>query len=134
MAMHEDQLFVGEDAVRQLIREQFPQWAELGVRPVPTAATVNAIFRVGDDLAARFPYRPEDGSPDQLAADLAALLSALRAADTGGRRFEGAGDGPGLVLRQEQPGRGPMGASDPPAARRRAWLTARDGRGEDGAR
>lgn len=55
--MHEDQIQVDEDVARRLVHEQFPQWAELTVRTVPTAATVNAIFRVGDSLAARFPLR-----------------------------------------------------------------------------
>ena len=50
--------------VRELIADQFPAWAGLDVREVRSAATVNAIFRIGDDLAARFPLRRED--PDQL--------------------------------------------------------------------
>jgi aminoglycoside phosphotransferase (APT) family kinase protein len=53
--MHEDQLDVTENTVRTLLDEQFPRWATLPVRRLQTAATVNAIFRVGDDLAARFP-------------------------------------------------------------------------------
>jgi len=47
VAMHDDQLHVDEDIARRLIHEQFPQWADLAVRLVPTAATVNAIFRLG---------------------------------------------------------------------------------------
>jgi aminoglycoside phosphotransferase (APT) family kinase protein len=53
--MHEDQLDVTESTVRTLLDEQFPRWATLPVRRLQTAATVNAIFRVGDDLAERFP-------------------------------------------------------------------------------
>jgi aminoglycoside phosphotransferase (APT) family kinase protein len=60
MAMHEDQLEVDEPTVRGLVGEQFPQWGERPVRRVQTAATVNAIFRIGDDLAARFPLRAQD--------------------------------------------------------------------------
>ncbi len=55
--MHEDQLDVDVDVVRRLIGDQFPQWSRLAVQALPTAATVNAIFRVGDSLAARFPLR-----------------------------------------------------------------------------
>lgn len=58
--MHDDQLTVGPDTVRQLLEEQFPQWAGLSVRQVETAATVNAIFRVGEELAARFPLRAQE--------------------------------------------------------------------------
>jgi aminoglycoside phosphotransferase (APT) family kinase protein len=60
MAMHEDQLPVGISTVRRLIHEQFPQWADLAIREVTTAGTVNAIFRIGDDLAARFPLNAQD--------------------------------------------------------------------------
>ncbi len=34
---------------------QFPQWAGLSVEPVPSAGTVNAIYRLGDDMAVRLP-------------------------------------------------------------------------------
>lgn len=152
MAMHEDQLQVDVGTVLRLIGEQFPQWQKLPVREVPTAATVNAIFRIGDQLAARFPLRIQDptharawlraeaaaaeelaevtsvptpkpvaiGQPGHgyplpwsvqtwlpgcdatvedfagsvaFANDLAAFISSLRAADTMGRRFDGAGRG-----------------------------------------
>ena len=58
--MHEDQLEVRVDTVRRLVKEQFPQWDNLAVREMPTAGTVNAIFRIGDELAARFPLRAQD--------------------------------------------------------------------------
>lgn len=58
--MHDDQLVVDVDMVRGLVDDQFPQWSDLVVRAVPTAATVNAIFRLGDSLAARFPLRDAD--------------------------------------------------------------------------
>jgi len=60
MAMHEDELEVNVDTVRRLVMEQFPQWGKLAVREMPTAGTVNAIFRIGDELAARFPLRAQD--------------------------------------------------------------------------
>ena len=66
MAMHEDQLEVRVDTVRRLVKEQFPQWENLAVREMPTAGTVNAIFRIGDELAARFPLRAQD--PTQVRA------------------------------------------------------------------
>lgn len=61
--MHEDQLTVDERTVRQLVRDQFPQWRHLPVHAVVTSGTVNAIFRIGAALAARFPLRTAD--PDQ---------------------------------------------------------------------
>ena len=58
--MHDDEVHVDSDVVRRLIVEQFPQWAHLPVRRVRTAATVNAIFRVGNELAVRLPLRNAD--------------------------------------------------------------------------
>ena len=60
MAMHPDQLHIDAATARRLVRQQFPAWADLSVRAMPTAATVNAIFRIGDSLAARFPLRAGD--------------------------------------------------------------------------
>ena len=59
--MHDDQLDdISLDMVRRLISCQFPQWADRAIRPLQTTGTMNAIFRVGDDLAARFPLRAAD--------------------------------------------------------------------------
>jgi aminoglycoside phosphotransferase (APT) family kinase protein len=74
--MHDDQLEVDLATVRRLVDDQFPQWAERPVRRVHTAATVNAIFRVGDDLAARFPLRAS--APNQVLAWLQAEAAAAR--------------------------------------------------------
>lgn len=64
VAMHEDELDVPVDVVRRLVADQFPEWADLPVCAVDTAATVNAVFRIGDELAARFPLHK--GDPDQV--------------------------------------------------------------------
>ena len=58
--MHAGQLTVPDATVRTLIAEQFPQWQALPVRRIASQGTVNAIFRVGGELAARFPLRPGD--------------------------------------------------------------------------
>jgi aminoglycoside phosphotransferase (APT) family kinase protein len=58
--MHANQLGVSVRAVRALVDEQFPQWRSLPVRRVASAGTVNAIFRIGDRLAARFPLTRQD--------------------------------------------------------------------------
>lgn len=56
--MHPDQLEVTTATVRRLVGQQFPDWAGLLVRRVELEGTVNAIFRIGDGLSARFPLRP----------------------------------------------------------------------------
>ncbi|MEV0200302.1 aminoglycoside phosphotransferase family protein [Nonomuraea sp. NPDC050691] len=58
--MHADQLTVTPETVRALVDEQFPGWRELPVRRVASQGTVNAIFRIGDELTARFPLQPGD--------------------------------------------------------------------------
>lgn len=60
VTMHDGQLTVPDEAVRALVDEQFPQWRGLPVRGVESEGTVNAIFRIGDQLAARFPLQPGD--------------------------------------------------------------------------
>ncbi len=60
MVMHPDQLHVDIDIVRGLLDTQFPQWSGLPVEEVHTTGTVNAIFRVGPDVAARFPLEAEE--------------------------------------------------------------------------
>lgn len=152
MKMHTDELHVEEEVVRVLVDEQFPEWRDEPVHRVAGGGTVNAIFRIGEDFAARFPLNPGDtaestealtseaaamrelaticsvptpvpvaqGAPGHgypmpwsvqtwvpgttatpnglaqsrlFAEDLVRLLRELRAADTGGRRFAGAGRG-----------------------------------------
>ncbi len=61
--MHADELEVDEALVRRLLAEQFPEWADLPLRQVEHAGTVNAIFRVGTDLAVRLPRREGPTEP-----------------------------------------------------------------------
>ncbi|MFE7760396.1 aminoglycoside phosphotransferase family protein [Streptomyces sp. NPDC057438] len=159
MTMHEDQLDVTTDTVATLVAEQFPQWSGREIRLLASTGTVNAIFRIGNDLSARFPLRPADaaeasailerearasaelarisrfpapepvalGKPgagypmpwsvqtwlsgtvasdadasgsNAFAEDLAAFISALREADTGGRLFDGDNRG-GVLTRHD---------------------------------
>lgn len=53
--MHADQLDVDDHLVRRLVDAQFPQWAGLPLRRFASSGTVNAIYRLGDDLAVRLP-------------------------------------------------------------------------------
>ncbi len=52
--MHDDELPVDLELVRRLLTEQLPELAGLPVRPVGRG-TVNAMFRLGDDLVVRLP-------------------------------------------------------------------------------
>jgi aminoglycoside phosphotransferase (APT) family kinase protein len=48
-------MHIDEALVRRLLGEQFPQWAELPLRRVEPSGTVNAIFRLGQELSVRLP-------------------------------------------------------------------------------
>lgn len=61
--MHADQADIDEELVRRLLRAQFPRWAELPIEPLASGGTVNAVFRVGDELTARLPLT-SDGVED----------------------------------------------------------------------
>ncbi|WP_328718762.1 aminoglycoside phosphotransferase family protein [Streptomyces sp. NBC_00247] len=76
MTMHDDQVDVTTHVVATLIREQFPQWHGRVIRPVASTGTVHAIFRVGDDLSARFPLRPADAGEALEALEREARASA----------------------------------------------------------
>jgi aminoglycoside phosphotransferase (APT) family kinase protein len=58
--MHASQLTVSAGAVRALVDQQFPEWQRLPIRGVAAQGTVNAIFRIGDQFAARFLLQPRD--------------------------------------------------------------------------
>lgn len=68
MIMHEGQLEIDTDLVRSLLAEQFPDWAELPITPVRSTGTVNALFRLGDELSVRLPLMPHHA--DDLAREL----------------------------------------------------------------
>lgn len=53
--MHPGMHPIDDDLVRRLIAGQFPQWAELAVRRWPSGGTVNAMYRLGEDIVVRLP-------------------------------------------------------------------------------
>jgi aminoglycoside phosphotransferase (APT) family kinase protein len=53
--MHADEADIDSDLVRSLLRDQFPRWADLPLERVDSGGTVNAIYRLGDELAVRLP-------------------------------------------------------------------------------
>ncbi|WP_222850947.1 aminoglycoside phosphotransferase family protein [Phytoactinopolyspora mesophila] len=67
-AMHDDQLELDVTIVNALINVQFPRWRTLPVRRIATAGTVNALFRLGESLVARFPLRTRD--PEHVETEL----------------------------------------------------------------
>ena len=55
LAMHEGEVPIDLPLVGLLVADQFPRLADLPILPVRSTGTVNAIFRLGDDLYARLP-------------------------------------------------------------------------------
>ena len=54
--MHgDDQVDSDEVLVRELLADQFPEWAELPIARLQTDGTDNAVYRLGDELAVRLP-------------------------------------------------------------------------------
>ncbi|MFB6985683.1 aminoglycoside phosphotransferase family protein [Streptomyces sp. NPDC056304] len=62
MGMHDDQVEVTTETVAALVREQFPQWSGKEIQLLKSSGTVNTIFRIGNDLSARFPLRLVDAA------------------------------------------------------------------------
>ena len=61
--MHHDEIDSDSDLVRQLLRAQQPQWADLPIEPVSSTGTDNALYRLGDDMVVRLPLRPSSVGP-----------------------------------------------------------------------
>lgn len=53
--MHANEVNTDVSLVRRLLTSQFPQWANLPIKPVRSAGTDNAIFRLGNDMSVRLP-------------------------------------------------------------------------------
>ena len=56
--MHPDEFEIDELLVRRLVDEQFPKWRDMQLRAV-SWGTVNAVYRLGEELAVRLPRRAE---------------------------------------------------------------------------
>lgn len=118
MAMHADELVVSTEQVQRLVADQFPPWARLAVAPVASSGTVNALFRIGDGLVARFPLVP---------GDVDAVRAQLR--DEAARAAE-------LLGRTSVPTPAPMGLGEPGHGYPlpwsvQTWLPGRDAFTED---
>jgi aminoglycoside phosphotransferase (APT) family kinase protein len=58
--MHDDEADIDDALVRRLLTAQFPQWADLPIKRVASDGTVNAMYRLGEDMAVRLPLPAED--------------------------------------------------------------------------
>ncbi|WP_416981070.1 aminoglycoside phosphotransferase family protein [Streptomyces sp. T028] len=56
--MHPDEVDLEAPLVSRLIAAQFPEWAGLPVRRLPSSGTENAMFRLGTDKVVRLPRHP----------------------------------------------------------------------------
>jgi aminoglycoside phosphotransferase (APT) family kinase protein len=77
--MHDEQLDVPSASVRLLVAEH-PAWADLAVTRLTTAATVHAVFRVGETLSARFPLQRREPAHARAALESEAEAAARFAA------------------------------------------------------
>jgi len=57
--MHADEVETDVALVSHLVAGEFPHWAELPIEAVTERGTDNALFRLGDELVARLPIRPQ---------------------------------------------------------------------------
>ncbi|MEM1452711.1 MAG: aminoglycoside phosphotransferase family protein [Planctomycetota bacterium] len=76
MAMHANEVTVSTTAVERLVAAQFPDWSGLDVQRIDSEGTRSAIFRLGTELAARFPLMRDE--PDDVRAALEAEVRATR--------------------------------------------------------
>jgi aminoglycoside phosphotransferase (APT) family kinase protein len=53
--MHADEAAIDVALVGRFVATQVPRWADLPIRPVPSAGTDNAMYRLGEDMAVRLP-------------------------------------------------------------------------------
>ena len=53
--MHADEFEIDIPLVQRLLAKQFPHWANLPLKPVPSAGTDNALYRLGKDMVVRLP-------------------------------------------------------------------------------
>jgi len=62
--MHDEEVGIDLELVERLVAGQFPWLGDLPITVVPSTGTVNAIYRIGDQLYARLP-RLEEWSRDR---------------------------------------------------------------------
>ena len=53
--MHSGEVDISDELVRELLTSQFPEFGDLPVQAVEATGTVNALYRLGDDMCVRLP-------------------------------------------------------------------------------
>jgi aminoglycoside phosphotransferase (APT) family kinase protein len=53
--MHDNEVHTDASLVGRLLASQFPNWAGLPIKPVHSAGTDNALYRLGEDMVVRIP-------------------------------------------------------------------------------
>lgn len=53
--MHADEVPIDASLVKQLLKTQFPHWADFPIQRVKSAGTDNALYRLGADMVVRLP-------------------------------------------------------------------------------
>lgn len=56
--LHDDELDVDVQLAHRLIEQSLPQYADLGIQPLVSSGSSNALFRLGDSLLVRMPRQP----------------------------------------------------------------------------
>lgn len=56
--LHDDELDVDVQLVHRLIEQSLPQYADLGIQPLVSSGSSNALFRLGPSLLVRMPRQP----------------------------------------------------------------------------
>jgi aminoglycoside phosphotransferase (APT) family kinase protein len=56
--MHPDEIHITKDLARTLLVTHCPQWQHPSLEPAPLSGTDHTMFRLGTDMALRFPRRP----------------------------------------------------------------------------
>jgi aminoglycoside phosphotransferase (APT) family kinase protein len=79
--MHSDELLIDAALVRRLVGDQFPEWVDLPLLQVESSGTINAVFRLGDDLAVRLARRKGATRPGDKEVEWLPRLAPLLAVD-----------------------------------------------------
>ena len=60
--LHQNEIPIDADLVRNLVDNQFPEFAALPVSPLGASGSTNLLFRLGDELLIRLPRQPGNGA------------------------------------------------------------------------
>lgn len=85
--MHSDDVAVSEGIARTLIDSQFPDYAGLALSLLPSAGSVNVVFRLGSRLTVRFPRRASDANANRAALEREAVCAGMLRQVRAIRRF-----------------------------------------------